>query len=138
MRTILTQCPNCGGEMEVTRLHCTRCETVILARYDPCPFCRLKSESQAFIAAFVQYRGNLKEMERELGQSYWSLRNRLQEVIQEMGFEAAPPREEQEADREAAAARREILERLERGEISVAEAVAALSKSGGQGAHRIF
>lgn len=128
MRPILTKCPNCGGELEVTRLHCTRCETVILARYDPCPFCRLAPDSQAFITAFVRYRGNLKEMERELGQSYWSLRNRLQEIIQEMGFEPVPAREEQGAEREAA--RREILERLERGEISVAEAVAALSKRG--------
>ncbi len=127
MRTVLTKCPNCGGEMEVTRLHCTRCETVILARYDPCLFCRLAPESQAFITAFVRYRGNLKEMERELGQSYWSLRNRLQEIIHEMGFEVEPLREEQEAEREATA-RRALLERLERGEISVAEAVEALSK----------
>lgn len=124
MRKMLTECPNCGGRLEATRLSCTNCETVILARYEPCPMCRLSEPSMRFVEAFVKYRGNLKEMERELGQSYWALRNRLGEVIRELGFEDTErpgPSEEQ-----VAISRREVLDRLEAGEIDAAEAARLL------------
>ncbi len=126
MRKMLTKCPNCGGKLEATRLSCTNCETVILARYEPCSFCRLSAESLSFVEAFVRYRGNLKEMERELGQSYWALRTQLGDVIREMGFEDAAPAEDDEAAR--AQRRRELLDALERGEIDASRAAAMLEE----------
>ena len=129
MRKMLVKCPNCGGKMEATRLSCTSCETVILARYEPCPFCRLSEESQHFVESFVRYRGNLKEMERELGESYWALRNQLGDVIREMGFEdATPPAEDEEARAER---RREILDQLDSGEIDAAGAAEARARRRG-------
>jgi hypothetical protein len=126
MHKMLVRCPNCGGKMEATRLSCTNCETVILARYEPCPFCRLSEESQRFVESFVRYRGNLKEMERALGESYWTLRNRLGDVIHEMGFEdAAPAAEDEEARNQR---RREILDQLDRGEIDAARAAQVLAE----------
>lgn len=124
MRKLLESCPNCGGELEITRLNCKACETVILARYEPCPFCKLSPESARFVQAFVKTRGNLKEMERDLGQSYWTLRARLNEVIQELGFQVEPVHEEEEL----AAQRRHILERLEQGEIDATEAAEQLNQ----------
>lgn len=126
MRKMLVKCPNCGGKLEATRLSCTACETVILARYEPCSFCRLPAESLAFVEAFVRYRGNLKEMEREMGQSYWALRTQLGEVIREMGFEEGAPGEEDEAAR--ALRRREVLDQLERGEIEAPQAARLLAE----------
>lgn len=129
MRKILEKCPSCGGELVVTRLACQQCETVVLARYAPCAFCRLAPEQLAFVLAFVKNRGNLKEMERELGESYWALRARLNEVIEALGFEAQPA-----PDQEALPAeRREILARLERGEMNAAEAARALAALQGKG-----
>jgi len=125
MRKMLTTCPNCGGKLEATRLSCTNCETVILARYEPCAFCRLPEGSLQFIEQFVRYRGNLKEMERELGESYWSLRNRLTQVIRELGFEEVGERLGVE---ELAARRREILDRLDAGEIDAAQAAEMLAE----------
>lgn len=123
MRKILEKCPSCGGELTVTRLACQQCETVVLARYAPCVFCRLSPEHLAFVLAFVKNRGNLKEMEREFGESYWVLRARLNDVIEALGFETQPP-----ASQEALLAeRREILARLERGEMNAAEAAQALA-----------
>ncbi|NLG48707.1 MAG: DUF2089 domain-containing protein [Chloroflexi bacterium] len=124
MRKVLEHCPNCGGELEITRLNCKSCETVILARYEPCPFCKLSPESTRFVQAFVKTRGNLKEMERDLGQSYWTLRAKLNEVIQELGFQVEPVHEEEEL----AALRRQILDQLERGEIDPAEAAEQLNQ----------
>ena len=125
MHKVIPNCPNCGRPMSVTRLQCTSCETVIQARYEPCRFCRLPEESVRFLGAFVKNRGNLKEMERELGQSYWSLRNRLNELIIELGFEAAPG-DDEKADPDLH--RRAILEQLKRGEIDAATAAWMLTQ----------
>ena len=90
MRKILERCPSCGGSLEITRLNCTSCETVVLGRYQPCPFCKLSPESTRLLLTFVQCRGNVKEMERELGISYWTVRRRVDELIAELGVEARP------------------------------------------------
>ncbi len=123
-RPMLSRCPNCGGRLECTRLECTSCETVVLARYQPSPLAKLSPESLEFVEYFVRRRGNLKEMERELGESYWTLRSRLSEVIKEMGFDEgeAPVTAE-----EVAARRREVLDQLEAGAMDAQAAAAALS-----------
>ncbi len=131
MRKILESCPTCGGDFAVTELTCTVCDTVVRSRYSPCPFCRLAPEDLAFLLVFVRNRGNVKDMERELGVSYWTIRGRLNEVIASMGLEPGgepeegdpPGRPNAQARAEAiAAARRATLERLRRGEITAEEA----------------
>ena len=134
MRKILEACPTCGGEFAITELTCTVCDTVVRSRYDPCPFCRLAPEDLEFMLLFVRNRGNVKDMERELGVSYWTIRGRLNEVIASMGLEpggelelegkpaGAPARDAAER----AAARQDVLDRLRRGEISAEEAAREL------------
>ena len=123
MRKLLERCPSCGGELEITRLSCTSCETVILGRYQPCPFCKLSPQTTQFLLTFVRCRGNVKEMERELGESYWTVRRKLDELIEVLGFEAGPA---EESDMEAR--QLEILEQVNRGEITAAEAADQLSR----------
>jgi hypothetical protein len=125
MRKLIEQCPACGGEMIVTQQSCTRCETVVMGRFKPDIFSRLSSESLNFIIVFVKNRGNIKEMERELGLSYWSIRNRLNEVIAELGFETEV---EDAAATQATQQRQDILARLESGQLSVEEATAQLAQ----------
>jgi hypothetical protein len=74
-----------------------------------------------FLEEFVHNRGNVKEMERETGESYWAIRRRLDEVIAEMGMEA--PKDDDLSTR-----RQDILARLSRGEINVQEATRLLSQ----------
>ena len=123
MRKILERCPTCGGELEITRLSCTSCETVIHGRYTPCVFCKLSPESLRFLEIFVKNRGNIKEMERELGLSYPTVRGKLNAVIKELGFEVEPVEDDDTITR-----RREILDRLDRGEIKASEAAEMLSQ----------
>ena len=125
MRKILEQCPSCGGEMAVTRMNCTECETVVLSRYEPCRFCRLAPESLEFLVAFIRKRGNVKEMERELGESYWTVRNRVNGLLRELGFEAEADEPVQENGHSH---RRDILAQLDRGEITAPEATDMLAK----------
>lgn len=127
MRKILESCPTCGDALVATELSCDTCGTVIHGRYAPCPFCRLSPENLAFLEVFVRNRGNVKDMERELGVSYWTIRNRLNEVVEEMDQEAAAPASPPNPGQSAK--RRDILERLNQGEISVAEAADLLSQA---------
>ncbi len=140
MRKILESCPTCGGEMLVSELSCTVCDTVVRSRYTPCPFCRLSPEDLAFMLLFVRSRGNVKDMERELGISYWTIRGRLNEIIAAMGLGGEDqPAEEPPAPREAdappvarqgsqgAATRQAILDRLKRGELTPAQAADQLA-----------
>jgi hypothetical protein len=125
MRKILEKCPSCGGEVTVTRLTCTNCDTVVTGRFQPCRFCKLAPEQQDFLEAFVKSRGNVKEMERELGISYWTIRSRLNELIKALGFEVEPVQEDEGDTRNR---RKEILEQLDRGELSVSEATERLAQ----------
>lgn len=122
MRKLIEQCPACAGELMVTEQTCVRCGTAVSGQFRPTIFSKLSEDSLAFVEVFVKNRGNVKEMERELGWSYWTIRNRLNEVIAELGFEEksepAPPPPSQ---------RQEILAQLDRGEITV-EAAAELLK----------
>jgi len=81
-------------------------------------------------------------MERELGQSYWALRTRLNDVVRELGYETGPdqagegPQSAAEGpvdEEELAAVRREILSQLSEGKISAnqaAEQLARLKRAG--------
>jgi hypothetical protein len=59
-----------------------------------------------------------------MGQSYWTIRNRLDKVITEMGFDV-PPDEDTLSER-----RKEILTKLNEGEIDAKEAARLLSDLG--------
>jgi len=97
------------------------CGTGVVGKFELSPFFRLSPESLKFLEVFVRNRGNVKEMERETTESYWSIRRRLDEVIAEMGMEA--PKEDDLSTR-----RQEILAQLSRGEINVQEASQLLSQ----------
>ena len=116
MPLIPQSCPSCGSALAVTQLNCTSCGTGVVGKFELSPFFRLKSESLKFLEVFVRNRGNVKEMERETGESYWTIRRQLDEVITEMGFER--PASEDEISTQ----RQEILAQLSRGEINVSEA----------------
>jgi hypothetical protein len=93
-----------------------------VGRFELSPFFRLSPVSLRFLEVFVRNRGNVKELERETGESYWAIRRRLDEVIAEMGFE--------QPKQDVSARRQEILAQLSRGEIDVQEATRLLTSLG--------
>jgi hypothetical protein len=122
MRKILEHCPSCGGDLAVTRMSCPSCGTVITGAWAPCHFCQLSPEHTRLLESFVRSRGNVKEMARELDNSYWTVRKQVDELIEALGYEPAPPPPEDTAGRQM-----EILDQLERGEISPDEAATLLA-----------
>lgn len=77
---------------------------------------QLSVEDQVFVAAFVRAHGSIKEMEQVFGVSYPTVKGRLNRVAQALEFVDTNPRP----------ARGEVLEKLKRGEISAADAIAQL------------
>ena len=125
MHKILEKCPACQHDVIVTRIRCEQCECEVIGRFQPTVFNRLPPESLAFVETFVRLRGNIKEMERELGVPYSTIRNRLDAVIAELGFAAGDHSESKDG---RSASRREVLDRLESGEITAKEAAAELRR----------
>ena len=122
MKTALNKCPVCSSEMIVTRLHCESCDTTIEGRFANGTFPGLTPEQLDFIETFIRCEGKITRVEKELGLSYPTIRNRLQEVIRAMGYE--PDKEEtSEVPDET---RRSVLEELDAGKISAEEAMRRL------------
>ncbi len=113
-KKIISRCPFCGGDLAVSRLCCRGCNTQIDSLLAIPPFFRLPEDLQAFVLSFLRCRGSIRDMEKELGISYPTVCKRLDLVNQLLGNQGAPP------------PRIQILERLERGEISAAEATQLL------------
>ena len=84
MKKLPLHCPSCDTELTVTRLSCPSCETEVSGFFELPLLLRLPGEDQAFIVEFVKASGSLKEMARQLGISYPTLRNRLDELIAKM------------------------------------------------------
>ena len=114
MYPALNRCPVCKSELTVTRLHCSTCDTVVEGRFTTGHFSNLSPEQIEFIVTFVRCEGKINRMEQEIGLSYPTIRNRLQEVIRALGFE--PGREE--APDVSEERRRTILDDLNSGKIS--------------------
>jgi hypothetical protein len=91
----------------------------------------LALEDQVFVVAFVRSHGSIKEMERLFGVSYPTIKARLNRLAERLGpaIDVQPPADKDDKGGDAAesAERRAVLDRLERGEISVQEALAELS-----------
>ena len=73
-----TECPVTGEPLEVTRLECPTSGVVIEGRFQPNEFALLPEEQLEFMRIFIKVRGNLKEVERVLGLSYPTVRQRFE------------------------------------------------------------
>ena len=114
-------CPVCDERLYVTRLHCRNCDTALEGYFETGRMGRLSPQQLDFVETFVRCEGKLIRMERELGLSYPTLRSRLNEVIQQMGFEVGAP--EPAVDEEE---RHRILDELASGTISSDQAMSLL------------
>src|SRR4030042_4832119 len=120
MQSIPTQCPLCGGEITVTRLHCRDCDSTIQGRFSGSPFSQLSPDQLKFVEIFVRLEGKIKHMEEEIGLSYPTIRNRLHEIIRALGYQPGAPEESEGLTEEE---RQRILEDLDQGMIGAEEAM---------------
>ncbi len=107
--TRLTQ----GRDFVVERVRLADQDVAVEGRFAPPQLARLSAEDQVFVTAFVCSHGSIKEMERVFGVSYPTIKARLNRIAESLDFVEVNPMP----------SRSEILDRLQRGEITAAEAV---------------
>ncbi len=119
---VIARCPICAETLTVARLECGSCGTRIEGSFALGRFHHLTADQLDFLETFIKARGNFKDVERELGISYPTVRSRLDAMIRALGFpsQAGPDRE---AER-----RKEILRELADGRIAPDDAAQLLEK----------
>ena len=121
MYQVPTECPVCHDELIVTRLACRNCGTALEGRFSMEKIFQLTPEQLHFVEIFLRSEGKLNRVQEEIGLSYPTVRSRLEEVIQALGYEVAGKDEGVDEDR-----RQEILQKLAAKEITSEEALELL------------
>jgi hypothetical protein len=118
MIKILTKCPVCEGNLKAVKLKCDTCGTVIENNFDFPKLLQLSKEQLEFVTVFLKSRGNIKDVEKELGISYPTVRAKLDQVVEILSGDSVS---------KGRTSRDEILNKIENGEISPEEAVMLLN-----------
>ena len=113
---VVSKCPICSAQLKVVRLECDGCGTRLEGSFSLGRFHALSPDQLDFLETFIRARGNFKDIERELGISYPTVRSRLDAMIRALGFpsQAEPDRESER--------RKEILRELAEGRIAADDA----------------
>ncbi|MYD51794.1 MAG: DUF2089 domain-containing protein [Dehalococcoidia bacterium] len=109
------------GEFTVERVRLSDKDIAIEGSFDLSPLARLSAEDQVFVMAFVQCHGSIKQMERIFGISYPTVKKRLDGIASRFEFVISEPEPIDDVERS------EVIDQLERGEITVDDAVERLS-----------
>jgi hypothetical protein len=107
--TQLTQ----GQPIVVERVRLAAKDIAVEGSFELPQLARLAMEDQIFVTAFVRSHGSIKEMERIFGVSYPTIKSRLTRIADSLEF----------VDTNPTPTKAEILERLQRGEISAEDAI---------------
>jgi hypothetical protein len=111
---LISDCPVCNSKLNASKLTCTTCGTIIENDFELSKFELFNKEQLRFIEIFLKCRGSIKEVEKELGVSYPTVRAKLDDVIKAMGYDV-----EEESNKEMS----NIIDKLEKGEIDSDEAL---------------
>jgi hypothetical protein len=74
-------CPVCSHRLATTRLGCPHCGTEISGGFVACAYCGLSDDDLELLRVFLVSRGNMKELERHLGVSYPTARQRFERSL---------------------------------------------------------
>nr|UWI50572.1 DUF2089 domain-containing protein [Clostridioides difficile] len=122
MYQVISRCPVCGRKLKVVKLQCENCDTVIENDFCLSAFDYLSVDDLFFAETFLKCRGNIKEVEKELKISYPTVRSRLDDIIQKL---EGKPNVISSSD----SRKKEILDALEKGEITPAEALEQMKEN---------
>jgi hypothetical protein len=117
-----TECPVCHDNLLVARMVCRNCGTALEGRFELGRLFELTPDQRHFVEVFIRCEGKISRVEGELNLSYPTVRSRLEEVIQALGYEVDRKPEGMVERRHG------ILERLARREISSEEALQLMNE----------
>lgn len=117
---VLSRCPVCSSKLKIIRLKCSNCGTVIENEFELSNLSYLSGEQLKFIEIFIKCRGNIKEVEKELGISYPTVRAKLDEVVAALGYTVTRQKDLPDS--------KEIIDMLENDEITAEQAINMLKE----------
>ena len=134
MRPLILKCPSCSNDLIAERLACPSCNIDIEGEFIFPALLRLNRSQLDFVEVFIKNRGIIREVERELGVSYPTVRARLDEVIEALGFSADQVPLDRErgndsddrGDDSLTRTRRALLDEVRAGKMTPEEALKAL------------
>jgi hypothetical protein len=125
MNPVPTACPVCNENLTVRKLQCRNCDTSIEGHFELGRLGNLNADQLNFVETFIRCEGKLNRVEKELGMSYPTLRARLTDIIQSMGYSVGP-----EPTMVSDEERHRILDELASGKINSEEAMSYLEGEG--------
>lgn len=105
-----------GSPITIERVRIQEKQIAVEGQFDLPQLARLTLEDQVFVIAFLRSHGTIKDMEQTFGVSYPTIKARLNRIASQLEFVETSP----------SASRTEVLEQLNTGEISAADAIRAL------------
>src|SRR5437764_12359850 len=111
--------------IEIERVRLVETGVAIEGPFTLPPLALLSAEDQVFVAAFVRCHGSIKQMEQYFGVSYPTIKNRLNRIGSQLSFVEIEQGSESDSP---APTRAEVLDRLARGELTVAQALERLKQ----------
>ena len=107
-----------GSPITIERVRIQEKQIAIEGQFNLPELARLTLEDQVFVVAFLRSHGTIKDMEQTFGVSYPTIKARLNRISSQLEFVETNP----------SPSRAEILGRLNKGEITAAEAIRALEE----------
>jgi len=137
MYPVPTECPVCHDDLHVSQLACRTCGAEIRGHFEMDRLSQLIPEQRYFVEVFLLCEGKLNCVQDELGISYPTVRNRLDEIIRALKRERTvespvpdvpPVQQVLPVHAVDTAQHQEILDRLASQEISLEEALQLLEE----------
>jgi hypothetical protein len=105
-----------GASLVIERVSIPEKQIAVEGNFSLPQLAQLSLEDQVFVVAFLRSHGSIKEMEQTFGVSYPTIKARLNRISSQLEF----------VDTNPTPSRTEVLERLNSGEITTAEAIRSL------------
>ena len=96
MKKLISKCPCCAEMLKIATLQCPECGMEMKNDFELSAFDRLSNEQYAFLIEFLQQRGNLKNVQSELGVSYPTAKKKLDDLL--IALELTQEADEQEME----------------------------------------
>jgi hypothetical protein len=107
-----------GKPLTVERVRLVDSDIAIEGSFSLPPLANLSAEDQIFVMAFIRCHGSIKDMEQMFGISYPTVKNRINRIARQLEFVEIVTVSSQE----------EVIDELERGDITAEEAIRRLSQ----------
>lgn len=124
---VVCECPVCSGAFVVTRMSCESCGSALEGKFKLNEFARLNHDDLDFLRAFITARGSIKEVESLLNISYPTVRGRIERLGEKLGL-ASDKKDASNVENELSVLRKEVLDKLALGEVSIEEAERQLAE----------